>query len=70
MNQALENNLFDYVNYPTVKCPAIAKQSTQQAISPEGPLQLHSIQEPQYSVLAWEPFWPFLLSLYHCFLVC
>ncbi|SRR6266849_3345752 len=67
MNQALENNLFDYVNYPTVKCPVIAKQSTEQAMSLSVPeiqekddtSQL-SIQEPHYPVFAWEPFLAFL----------
>ncbi len=67
MNQALENNLFDYVNYPTVKCPVIAKQSTEQAVLLSIPetqekvvtSQL-SIQEPDYPIFAWEPFLAFL----------
>ncbi len=67
MNQALENNLFDYVNYPTVKCPVIAKQSTEQAMLLSIPetqekvvtSQL-SIQEPDYPIFAWEPFLAFL----------
>src|SRR6266566_30465 len=67
MNQTLENNLFDYVNYPTVKCSVIAKPSTEQVVplsipetqEEETPLQL-SIQEPYYSVFAWEPLLAFL----------
>ena len=57
MNQALDSNLFDYVNYPTVKCPIIAKPNVEQAVKHpmtamqenEVPLQL-SIQEPYYPV--------------------
>lgn len=70
MNQALENNLFDYVNYPTLKCPVIVKQSTEQAVPlsiPETPKAQEkvvtsqlSIQEPDYPIFAWEPFLAFL----------
>ena len=67
MNQTLENNLFDYVNYPTVKCSVIAKPSTEQAAplsipetQEEVDSSLLSIQEPYYPVFAWEPFLAFL----------
>jgi hypothetical protein len=75
MNQALDNNLFDYVNYPTVKCPVVTKPSTEQAVSQsmpnlqeyEAPLQL-SIQEPYYPVFAWEPCLAFLAVFVPLFL--
>ena len=75
MNQTLENSLFDYVNCPTVKCPVIAKPSTEQAVpqpmpetqEKEAPLQL-SIQEPYYSVFAWEPVLAFLAIFLPLFL--
>jgi len=75
MNQTLENSLFDYVNCPTVKCPVIAKPSTEQAVpqtmpetqEKEAPLQL-SIQEPHYPVFAWAPFLAFLAVFVPLFL--
>jgi ATP adenylyltransferase/5',5'''-P-1,P-4-tetraphosphate phosphorylase II len=75
MNQTLEATLFDYVNYPTVKCPAIVKKSTEQVVPQPiaktqekvAPLQL-SIQEPYYSVFAWEPVLAFLAIFLPLFL--
>ena len=67
MNQTLENNLFDYVNYPTVKCPVIAKQSTEQAVPLSIPEaqdnaspSILSIQEPYYPIFSLEPLLAFL----------
>jgi hypothetical protein len=61
MNQALDSNLFDFVTFPTGKCPAIAKPNLEQTVpqlipekQEEFPLQL-SIQEPYYPVFALEP---------------
>jgi len=68
MNPTLESTLFDfYINYPTLKCPAIVMKSSEQAVTQpmfkiqeeETPLQI-SIQEPHYSVFAWEPLLAFL----------
>ena len=68
MNSKLESTLFDfYTNYPTVKCPVIVTKSSEQAVTQpmfkiqeeEAPLQI-SIQEPHYSVFAWEPLLAFL----------
>jgi hypothetical protein len=75
MNQTLENNLFDYVNCPTLKCPVIAKPSIKQALpqpvpetqEKEASLQL-SIQEPYYPAFAWEPFLAFLAVFVPLFL--
>ncbi|HEY4035292.1 MAG TPA: hypothetical protein VGL94_15135 [Ktedonobacteraceae bacterium] len=75
MNQALDSNFFDYVNYPTVKCPVIAKSNVEQAVKQpmtnmqenEVPLQL-SIQEPYYPVFAWEPCLAFLVVFVPLFL--
>src|SRR4051812_27522464 len=75
MSQILEGTLFDYANYPTLKCPVIVKKSTEQVLPQPiaktqekvAPLQL-SIQEPYYSVLAWEPFLAFLAIFLPLFL--
>jgi hypothetical protein len=69
MNSTLESTLFDfYINYPTLKCPAIVTKSPEQAVTQqmfkvqeeEAPLQI-SIQEPHHSVFAWEPLLAFLV---------
>ena len=64
MNQALDNNLFDFVNCPTIKYPAIAKPNTAQTASqliPESQENAQvSIQEPYYPVFALEPCLVFL----------
>ncbi len=75
MNQALDSNLFDFVNYPTVKCPAIAKPTLEQAvpqITPEkqgkvASLQI-SIQEPYYPVFSLAPCLVFLAVFVPLFL--
>jgi hypothetical protein len=75
MNQALDSNLFDFVNYPTAKCPAIARPNAEQAVlqlipekqEEEAPLQL-SIQEPYYPVFALEPCLVFLVVFVPLFL--
>lgn len=74
MNQALDSNLFDLVNFPTAKCPAIAKPNLEQTVSQlipeeqkEIPLQL-SIQEPYYPVFALEPCVVFLTVFIPLFL--
>jgi hypothetical protein len=68
MNSTLESTLFDfYINYPTLKCPAVVTKSSDQPVEQpmlkiqdeEYILQL-SMQEPQYSVFAWEPLVAFL----------
>ncbi len=74
MNQALDSNLFDFVNYPTVKCSAIVKPNTQQNVphipekqEEEISLQL-SIQETYYPVFALEPCVVFLTVFIPLFL--
>lgn len=68
MNSTLESTLFDfYINYPTLKCPAIVTKSSEHAVTQplfklqeeETPLLL-SMQEQHYSVFAWEPLVAFL----------
>lgn len=67
MNQTLENNLFDYVNFPTVKCPIVAKRNPEPVV-PLPMLETQervatsqiSIQEPHYPIFAWESFLAFL----------
>jgi|SRR5690348_13236292 hypothetical protein len=62
MNQALDSNLIDFANYPTVKCPVLAKPTVEQAVQQLAPkrqeeensLQL-SMQEPCYPVFSLVP---------------
>ncbi len=62
MNQALDSNLIDFANYPTIKCPVLAKPAVEQAVQQltpkqqekEASLQL-SIQEPCYPVFSLVP---------------
>ena len=64
MNPTLENNLFDYANYPTLQIPALVKKSTEMSIPrhiPDLQEKELSIQEPYYPLLAWEPFLAFLV---------
>ena len=64
MNQALDNNLFDFVNCPTIKYPVITKPNTVQTASqliPESQENAQvSIQEPCYPIFALEPCLAFL----------
>jgi hypothetical protein len=63
MNPALENNLFDYANYPTLQIPALVNKKTEMVIPhpiPELQEKERSIQEPHYPLFAWEPFIAFL----------
>ena len=75
MNQALDSNLFDLVNYPTIKCPVIAKPNITQTVSQLIPdnqeKEIHSqlsIQEPYYPVFALEPCLVFLAVFIPLFL--
>ena len=77
MNQALDSNLIDFANYPTVKCPVLAKPTVEQAVQQSIPKQQEkedssplSIQEPCYPVFSLVPcvvflsvFMPLFLSV-------
>lgn len=75
MDQALDSNLFDFVDYPTVEYPAIAKPTMEQVVpelssdkqEEETSLQL-SIQEPSYPVFALVPCLVFLAVFVPLFL--
>jgi hypothetical protein len=75
MNQALDSNLFDFVDSPTVEYPAIAKPTLEQGapqlppqkLEGEASLQL-SIREPSYPVFALVPCLVFLAVFIPLFL--
>ena len=75
MDQALDSNLFDFADYPTVKYPTIAKPTMEQVVpqlppeKQEGETSLQlSIREPSYSVFALEPCLVFLAVFIPLFL--
>ncbi len=75
MDQTLDSNLFDFVDYPTVEYSAIAKPTMEQVVpqlpleKPEGETSLQlSIQEPSYPVFALVPCLVFLAVFIPLFL--